>query len=333
MLSTDSISGQSKNIADRAISDILEKRDVLKTKKQNLARARHTLERKVKAGGTAQEIWASDAEIESLEAVITHLEANISKKTSALGITAKGKLHRLKGNSFLRLRMNSLALRQRIVQGLVARKFEMEKLERLVRYGDRMGMPLTWTITRRTSLTFSLANHDHVQLKQGLNRRKGGHERLVKSYERLRQEMQGLITCGDAPTGASVPNQLSSERLWDLDVDDDVWTDLARDGQYQDDAPGWLCDVPTKQGIRAMLDLQRSNEEIERLEHERGVMYAWLRGQGEQLQLASRIAQGTHPIVILSSYSDSINHKAIPPSFTRLNCAAPTSFVPVRHGA
>ena len=99
--------------------------------------------------GTAQEIRASDAEIESLEAVITQLEENISKKTSALGITAKGKLHVLKGNSFLRLQMNSLALRQRIVQGLVARKFEMEKLERLVRYGDCMGMPLIWTITRR----------------------------------------------------------------------------------------------------------------------------------------------------------------------------------------
>ena len=288
---------------------------------------------KRKAGaGTAQEIWASEAEVNSLEEVIAQLEANISKKTSALGITAKGKLHRLKGNSFLRLRMNSLALRQRIVQNLVSRKFEMEKLERLVRYGDRMGMPLNWTIKLRISLTFSLANHDHVQLKRGLNRRKGGHERLVKSYERLRQEMQRLIACGDAPTGATVPNQLSSERLWDLDVDDDVWTDLARDGQYQDEAPGWLCDVPTRKGIRAMLDLQRSNEELERLEHEHGVMFAWLWEQGEQLQLACQNAQGTHPIVLPFNYSDPTNHKAMPPSFTRSNCAAPTLFVPARLG-
>jgi len=331
VLSTDFISGQSKNSADRTIADILEKRDVLKSKKQHLARARNTLERKAKAG-TAQEIRDSEAVVDSLEAVIAQLEANISKKTSALGITAGGKLRQLKGDSFLRLRMNSLALRQRIVQSLVARKFEMEKLERLVRYGDRMGMPLTWTITLRISLTFSLANHDHAQLKQGLNRRKGGYERLVKSYEKLRQEMQGLIACGDAPIGATVPNQLSSERLWDLDVDDDVWTDLAQDGQHQDDAPGWLFDVPTKQGIRAMLDLQRSDEEIERLEHERGVMFAWLREQGEQLQLARHIAQGTHPIVLSFNYSDSTNHKAIPPSFTRSNCATPTLFVPVRLG-
>ena len=145
-------------------------------------------------------------------------------------------------------------------------------------------------------LTFSLANHDHVQLKQSFNRRRGGHERLVKSYEKLRQEMQDLITHGDAPAGAVVPAQLAHERLWDLDVDDDLWMDLARDGQYQDDAPRWLYDQPTKQGICAMLDLQRSVEEVERLSHERGVMLTWLQAQSEQLQVASHIAQGTHPI-------------------------------------
>ena len=152
VLSTDFSSGQSKNIADRAIADILDKKDVLKTKKLNLGQARKALEQKAKAG-TAQEIQTSEAEVESLAAVITQLEGNISKQTSALGITAKEKLHNLKGDDFLRLRMNSLALRQKIVQNLVARKFEMEKLERLVRYGDRMGMDL-WTITRRIFFNF-----------------------------------------------------------------------------------------------------------------------------------------------------------------------------------
>ena len=88
-----------------------------------------------------------------------------------------------------------------------------------------------------SNITFLLANHDHAQLKQGLNRRKGGHERLVKSYEKLRLEMHDLIAHGDAPQGATVPNQLASDKLWDLDVDDDLWTDLAQDGQYQDNAP------------------------------------------------------------------------------------------------
>ena len=44
----------------------------------------------------------------------------------------------------------------------------------------------------------------------------------------------------------------------------------------QDDAPKWLYDEPTKQGIRTMLDLERCDEEIKQLSHERGMMLAWL---------------------------------------------------------
>ena len=139
--------------------------------------------------------------------------------------------------------------------------------------------------------------------------------------------MQDLITQGDAPPGAIVPNQLASDKLWDLDVDDDLWMDLARDGQCQDDVPKWLYDQPMQQGIRAMLNLQHSEEELEQLNHERGVMCTWLREQGEQLRLASDIAQGTYPIVISFSYTDSTNHKAIPLFFTKSNCAAPTSLI------
>ena len=172
----------------------------------------------------------------------------------------------------------------------------MEKLERLVRYGDRMGKSYI-TVTLCTPLTFSLANRDHSKLKQGLNRRKGGHERLLKSYEKLRQDMQDLIDCGKAPLGAVVPNRLPIEKLWDLDVDDDLWMDLTRDAQQQDDARDqWLYDQQTQRGIRAMLDLQRSEEEIERLEHEGRVMSTWLRGQGKRLKLACHMAQGIQPI-------------------------------------
>jgi hypothetical protein len=96
------------------------------------------LERKAKAR-TAQEIQASEAEVEYLATVVAQLEDNINQQTSSLGITAKGKLSRLKGNTFLCLWMNSLVLQERIIWNSVSHKFEMEKLERLVRYGDRMG--------------------------------------------------------------------------------------------------------------------------------------------------------------------------------------------------
>jgi len=47
-----------------------------------------------------------------------------------------------------------------------------------------------------------------------------------------------------------------------------------------------------------MLDLQCSEEELKWLNYECSVMFTWLQGQGEQLQLTSHIAQGTQPIII-----------------------------------
>jgi len=141
------------------------------------------------------------------------------------------------------------------------------------------------------NVTMPAAHHDHIQLKQNLNRRKGSHDRLVKSYEKLRQAMQELIDTSRAPNGADIPAPIVQENLWELDVDDDLWADLTRHGAFQDkDAPKWLTDQPTKQGIRAMLELDRCKEELERLDHERGVMYRWLQLQKEQLHLASGLA-------------------------------------------
>ena len=105
--------------------------------------------------------------------------------------------------------------------------------------------------------------------------------------------MQDIVSQGTAPINIKIPASMANTKLWDLDVDDDVWMDIAQDARFQNkDLPNWLCDIPTKQGIRAMLEVQRCDEELERLDHERGVMYSWLQAQGEQLHLASCIAQG-----------------------------------------
>jgi len=131
------IAGQHKNIADRAISGIIEHQGLLRKMKRDLKRA---LGRKGRAR-TVNETLTAEAEIESSTEAIKSLEGTISERMSSLGIseTPKGSLKKLKGNTFLRLRMNALVLRERIIQNSISRKFEMEKLDRLVLYGDRMG--------------------------------------------------------------------------------------------------------------------------------------------------------------------------------------------------
>lgn len=110
--------------------------------------------------------------------------------------------------------------------------------------------------------------------------------------------MQDLITKNAAPEGAIIPKPFPSEMLWDLDVDNQLWIDLAQDNQQPDDAPKWLYHQPTQQGIRAMLDIRRSDEELERLNHERGAMHTWLQRQAEHLQVAGQMAQGTQPVFL-----------------------------------
>ena len=105
------------------------------------------IERKGRSS-TANGAEASTAEIKSCEEIITSLEETIKEQMSVLGFTEtpKGTLRKLRGDAFLRVRMNALALRERIIQNLIARKFEMEKLERLVSCGNRMGKSCSYIL-------------------------------------------------------------------------------------------------------------------------------------------------------------------------------------------
>lgn len=114
--------------------------------------------------------------------------------------------------------------------------------------------------------------------------------------------MQDAVSRGTAPMNIKIPASMSNVKLWDLDVDDDVWMDIAQDARFQNrNSPKWLYDIPTRQGIRAMLEVQRCDEELERLDHEHGVMRSWLQAQGEQLHLAGYIAQGKFFMSIIYS--------------------------------
>jgi len=90
---------------------------------------------------TVEGMLNAKAEIASYTEVITSLEEAINIKTLELGFTEtpKGSLCKFKGDAFLCLWMSALMLHGRIVQNLIARKFEMKKLKHLVCYGDRIG--------------------------------------------------------------------------------------------------------------------------------------------------------------------------------------------------
>jgi len=136
--SADIPSGQSKNLADRTITNIIEGQGILRNMKKKLKKAKDELQRKL-GTGTTEETDLAQTAIDSLTSEIATIEGSIAEQKLVLGFTGKGSLEKLKGNAFLQFRTNALALRRRIVQNLIARKFEMEKMERLVRHGNQMG--------------------------------------------------------------------------------------------------------------------------------------------------------------------------------------------------
>jgi len=87
--------------------------------------------------------------------------------------------------------------------------------------------------------------------------------------------MKQLIEHGRAPRNASVPHSLLAQRIWDLDVDDPIWEDPAL-YSGDEDAPRWMYDTAFKAGIRAVLQLDRCDEEDTRLEAEMEAFIGWI---------------------------------------------------------
>jgi hypothetical protein len=66
---------------------------------------------------------------------VSKMEQGLHQKRTLLGVSEQADLVKLKESSFLRLRMNALALKQCIRDRLRQRKFETEKFERTYRHG------------------------------------------------------------------------------------------------------------------------------------------------------------------------------------------------------
>lgn len=84
-----------------------------------------------------------------------------------------------------------------------------------------------------------------------------------------------LITKGEAPTSAVPPKPIPRDGLFKLDVDDDIWQDVGLDDDQSVEIPGWLGDDKVREGIRAMLELDRCNEEKVRVMQERTALQEW----------------------------------------------------------
>ncbi|KIJ28447.1 hypothetical protein M422DRAFT_77975, partial [Sphaerobolus stellatus SS14] len=117
--------------------------------------------------------------------------------------------------------MNAKAVKSRIRSKLIAQKFKRGRLEKAYRH-------------------HMMQEKDHAQTKALLKRRNKSISSLVAKYNRLVELMCDLKRRHKAPVAAHMPSLLKLQKLFRLDVDDDIWND---DGLGDDDAsqpPSWL---------------------------------------------------------------------------------------------
>jgi hypothetical protein len=206
---------------------------------------------------------------------VSKMEQGLHRKRTSLGVSEQADLVKLKESSFLRLRMNALALKQRIRDRLRQRKFEIEKFERTYRHGTNR----KYILTLHCSISHVNNKPDaklHGHAETSWKRRDPTIIKLAKDYNGICRQLAVLIQQKKAPVGAVQPQEITREGLFRLDVDDDVWQDVGLDEDNNGIVPLWLCDEGVRQGIRNLLELDRCKEEELRLMRERRALQEWL---------------------------------------------------------
>ncbi|KDR66151.1 hypothetical protein GALMADRAFT_44200, partial [Galerina marginata CBS 339.88] len=270
---TKPLARQGKNLADKEIYAIL----ILQEQLDAYTKEQATYQDMLSTGNyeSGLTIIEVQAYLNDFQTKIKNSLKSIQNKKDNLSIEDKANLKKLLGNKFLQTRMNALAVKQRIRERLCQRKFELNSLERSY---------------RKTINRIKLEKHAQQQLK----RKEPGIQVLVKKYNKLCEELEQMIKSKRAPKGAIAPLAIDTNKLFEIDVDDDIWQDvgLTDDHDGHDIIPGWLGNDDIRSGIKALLELDRCIEEETRLKKERLSMQEWFLEEWNVMEKAYNSSNG-----------------------------------------
>ncbi|KAK7444534.1 hypothetical protein VKT23_015212 [Stygiomarasmius scandens] len=261
---TQPLPAQSKTKGKQAVQECIRLRGAQKTLKKKMDMFQNILQNECAA---QHEI--ADAEIELPKAIedYSKISEKVRKKELLLGVDEKTQLYRMVNNEFILKSMNARALKSRIGRRIVDRKWELDRFERMNRHKRN---------------TKKLDTHTENAVK----RRDPGIQELVRKYNRLVAELRDLHALKKCPHKAVVPDLIDIKDLFSLDVDDAFWQDIGLNSNEEDDSTGpppWMADDNVRKGIRAMLEIDRCDEEDERLAIEMRAMKEWFTEEWEVL--------------------------------------------------
>ncbi|KAI6142447.1 hypothetical protein BKA82DRAFT_4331470 [Pisolithus tinctorius] len=196
---------------------------------------------------------------------LTAAQASLSKATqalrqkkSALGVSAQTDLYLLRNNKWLQTQTNAQALKVRIRECLLQRKFEFEQLEQ----------------SSKNSIN---ENNLQSHVKSSIKQQEPAISKLVTSYNTLCDELM-------APPGAISPFPIPPKGIFQLEVDSDIWQDVGL-AEGCANPPSWLADEAVRKGIRLMLEVDCCNEEERRLSREQSALQEWFSVEWKSVQV------------------------------------------------
>jgi hypothetical protein len=124
-------------------------------------------------------------------------------------------------------------------------------------------------------------------VESAIKRREPGITKLAKMYNDLCNQMQSRVRQGHVKRNVALPLPINVQKLFLLDVDDEIWQDAGLDDDDDDGTVAlWLEDSQTRDGIKYLLTLDRCLEEEVRLRKERTSLQEWMREEWSTLQRA-----------------------------------------------
>ncbi|KAJ7694352.1 hypothetical protein B0H17DRAFT_931798 [Mycena rosella] len=251
----------------------------LKVRKTQVIQIRHKFLDAVEEEDPDAAIY--EVELAAAEEAQATAERHLRNKEDALGVSQRQALHTLATSQYLRLRMNARALKRRLRDRLRSQKFELDRVERSFR-----------------RLVNGEPNKLYSHTESAVKRREPMISKVNADYNKLCGEIAKLIQDGQAPRGAIAPNPIPAKGIWQLDVDDGIWEDIGLDDDDAEAAtepPPWLCDEQARSGIKAMLELDRCDEEDVRLKKETCLLREWFPEEWATVSLAITKARTCFP--------------------------------------
>lgn len=120
-----------------------------------------------------------------------------------------------------------------------------------------------------------------------INRREPTIRALAKEYNKCCDALREVIARKEAPRGSLAPPKVNVDRLFNLDVDEDIWQDLGLEVEEGEaELALWQTDPVVREGIRHMQEYDRCEEELARLGHERACLQEWLADEWTAVETA-----------------------------------------------